>query len=112
MIATTSVSDSAFLVDPSSAVGQLLLAHLFLSNAVVQISTGSLIGPHHKVIILNWVGTACEALPQMYKKYTRWPLAAVEIVKSDGWLPQDRWETSIPGDWKRLRLSERVQESE
>lgn len=69
-------------------MGQILLAHLSLVQTILQISAnycpvaeGSV--PHSfRDIAASWVRTATKTLPEDYQQYTRWPLAAVDIILS------------------------------
>ncbi|ROW03078.1 hypothetical protein VMCG_05762 [Cytospora schulzeri] len=108
LFGSASASEFHIFADPSNHVGQLLLAHFFLIECVIEASALRHINgstPHRKDVTAAWVTAIAQSLPAAYEEYIRWPMDVVSMMLADEeWLLPKGTELVIPKDWKRLRL--------
>ncbi|KUI53102.1 hypothetical protein VP1G_00339 [Cytospora mali] len=108
LLGSASASEFHVFADPSNHVGQLLLAHFFLIECVVQASVlkpikGST--PRRWDVTAIWVKVIAQTLPVEYREYIRWPMDVAEMMLlDDEWLLPKGTQMDIPEDWKTLLL--------
>ncbi|ROW06262.1 hypothetical protein VPNG_08091 [Cytospora leucostoma] len=96
ILGSASASELRMFTDPLNHVGQLLLAHFFLIECVVQTSVFVPINgsrrPHRKDVMAAWVRAIAKMLPEEYQEYVRWPMEVFEMqIVDEAWLLP--WET-------------------